>query len=380
MKFAGILLGVLLVGGVLFESFEAVVLPRRVTRRYRFSRLYFRNFWTLWRTVVAGLLPGTRMREACLSWFGPLSLLGLFGLWFVGLIVGFGLAMWGFDMPLRGATEPHLHNYLYLSGVTFFTLGFGDLTPLEPFGQLLVVVECGLGFGILALMMSYFPVLYQAFSEREVSISMLDARAGSPPSAGQLLLRAANARNFYDTIDPFLREWERWSSNLLESHLSFPVLGYYRSQHENQSWLAALTALLDACALLLTGPKDCRPFQAQLTFAMARHAAVDLALIFRVPQMPAPVPERLSAERLQALREKLRTAGLELRADAAADAKFAELRAMYEPFVNALAAYFALHLPAIDPESTAVDNWQTSAWTRRTPDIANLPLLDGHFE
>lgn len=379
MKVAAVILGALLIAGVLFESFEAVVLPRRVTRRYRFGRFYYRNSWKLWRIVTGWLVTRVRAREACLSWFGPLSLLGLFALWFAGLIVGFGLIMWGIEVPLRGAPDPGLHSYFYLSGVTFFTLGFGDLTPTEPLGQMLLVLECGLGFSILALMMSYFPVLYQAFSTREVSITMLDARAGSPPSAGQLLIRAASAGDFPAIVQPFLQEWERWAANVLESHLSFPVLSYYRSQHDNQSWLAALTALLDACALLMTGPKECRLFQAQLTFAMARHAAVDLALVFQVPPAP-PATDRLPPERLAALRQKLKAAGLELRGDAAADARLAELRGMYEPFVHALADYFALRIPDIDPDNSAVDNWQTSAWTRRTPGIGNLPVTDDHFD
>jgi hypothetical protein len=376
-------LSVLLIAGVLFEAFEAIVLPRRVTRPYRFTRFYYRSFWKLWRAIALATFKQRRVREAFLSWFGPLSLLGLFVLWFTGLIVGFGLLMWSTDMPVQITAEgkPDLATYCYLSGVTFFTLGFGDVTPREPGGRMLVVVEAGLGFGFLALMVSYLPVLYQAFSRREVTISMLDARAGSPPSAAQALLRAAEGGHC-DAIDPFLREWERWSAEVLESHLSYPVLSYYRSQHDNQSWLSALTAVLDTCALLLSGLKECKPFQTQLTFAMARHAVVDLALVFKVPPL-APNPDRLPAEKLQGLREKLKQVGLDLRADPAGEAKLAELRNMYEPFVNALAHYFVLSLPPIDPEHITVDNWQTSAWTRRTPGIGNLPSKapsDEHFD
>jgi hypothetical protein len=379
----GLLLGLLLIAGVLLEAFEAVVLPRRVTRPYRFTRLYFWSFWKLWRAVALAAFKRTRPREAFLSWFGPLSLLGLFALWFLGLIVGFGLFMWSVGMPVQVTAEgkPDLPTYCYLSGVTFFTLGFGDVTPKEPLGRTLVVVEAGLGFGFLALMVSYLPVLYQAFSRREVTISMLDARAGSPPSAAQALIRAAGGSTC-DALEQFLREWERWSAEVLESHLSYPVLSYYRSQHDNQSWLAALTTVLDTCALLLTGLKEHKPFQSQLTFAMARHAVVDLSLVFQVPPL-APAPDRLPADKLQILRDKLRKAGLELRADPAVDAKLAELRGLYEPFVNALAQHFLLALPPIDPEHTTVDNWQTSAWTRRTPGIGKLPIRDPsdeHFD
>jgi hypothetical protein len=271
--------------------------------------------------------------------------------------------------------------YLYLSGVTLSTLGYGDVVATTTLGRLLTVVEGALGFGFLACVIGYLPVFYQAFSRREVTISLLDARAGSPPSAAQLLLRLARARNL-PAVTPFLAEWERWAAELLESHLSYPVLSYYRSQHDNQSWLAALTAVLDTCALLLAGVKDVDPYQAQLTFAMARHAAVDLALVFRTPPRE-PAPNRLPPDRLGDLRVSLRAAGLVLREGTDADAKLAELRAMYEPFVSALAGYFLLSLPPVVPEGAVVDNWQTSAWMRRVPGLSILVVqepTDDHFD
>jgi hypothetical protein len=213
-----------------------------------------------------------------------------------------------------------------------------------------------------------------------VTISLLDARAGSPPSAAEGLLRLAHARHIAG-VDPFLAEWERWSAEVLESHLSFPVLSFYRSQHDNQSWLAALTTILDTCSFLIAGVKGADPYQAQLTFAMSRHAVVDLALVFQTPPR-APEPDRLPPERLRQLREQVCRAGLVLREGEAFDAKLAELRGLYEPFVNALAHYFLFALPPVLPEKATVDNWQTSAWTRRTAGIGKLPVLDGddHFD
>jgi hypothetical protein len=366
---------------VLADGFATMVLPRRVTWRYRPTRLFYRLNWSLWRAAAVRMRPGRR-REWFLSLFGPLSLLIVFALWMVGLIVAFGLLQWSLGTALQTSDNPvGLSTYLYLSGTTFFTLGYGDVTPLGATGRVLAVAESGLGFGSLAVVIGYLPVLYQAFSRREVSISLLDARAGSPPSAAELLRRLAQARSC-GAVDPFLAEWERWAAELLESHLSFPVLSYYRSQHDNQSWLAALTAVLDTCALLIVGTRECNTFQAQLTFAMARHAAVDLSLVFGVPPVP-PDPERLSAEQMLRLRELVQGAGMTFGDGAAVDARLAELRAMYEPFVNALARHFLFALPAIMPDKPAVDNWQTSAWTRRTPGIGSLPVLpagDEHFD
>src|SRR5579871_3223038 len=307
---------------VLVEGFETMVLPRRVTRSLRLTRLFYRSSWTLWRAVGLRLAPG-KGREYFLSIFGPLSLLGLFATWVLSLILGFALLQWSLGTTLQAPEQvTDLSTYLYLSGVTFFTLGYGEVTPITVAGRILSVAEAGLGFGFMAVIIGYLPVLYQAFSHREVTISLLDARAGSPPSAAQALLRLAQAHTFA-AVDPFLAEWERWAAELLESHLSFPVLSYYRSQHDNQSWLAAITSILDTCAFLIVGMKDIAPYQAQLTFAMARHAIVDLALVFRTPPL-SPDPDRLPEARLLQLRGLLRDAGWDLREGSAVDARSEE--------------------------------------------------------
>jgi hypothetical protein len=380
MKVLLTLASVVLILVVLLDCIETMVLPRRVTRTLRWARLYYRANWTLWRSVGRYLAPGKR-REYFLSAFGPLSLFGLFASWMLGLIVGFALLHWSLGTGLRPPEEDTgLGAYLYFSGGTFFTLGYGEITPASPLGRALSVLEAGLGLGFLAVVIGYLPVLYQAFSRREVTISLLDARAGSPPSAAQLLLRLALARNL-TAVDPFLAEWERWAGELLESHLSFPVLSFYRSQHDNQSWLAAVTTILDTCALLIAAVKDAKPYQAQLTFAMARHAIVDLALVFHTPPR-TPTTDRLSATRLLQLREMLGAAGLVLREGSAVDAKLAELRAMYEPFVDGLAHFLLFTLPPVLSDKAAVDNWQTSAWMRRTPGFHKLPpnVEDDHFD
>ncbi len=136
---------------------------------------------------------------------------------------------------------------LYMSGTTFFTLGLGDVVPRSDLARFLTVVEAGIGFAFLAVVIGYLPILYQAFSRREVEVSLLDARAGSPSSAVELLRRHAGVEGA-DDLCQLLRGWEHWSAELLESHLSYPSLGYFRSQHEHQSWVAALTTILDACA------------------------------------------------------------------------------------------------------------------------------------
>ena len=374
MNIAGAFAGAALIFLVLLDTFETILQPRRVTHRFRFARFFYKWNWTFC-SLIARQIPSGKRREAFLSFFGPLSLLGLFVVWVGGLIFGFALLAWSIPTALQTA-DRHVNflTYLYMSGTTLFTLGYGDVTPTGHFGRVLAVVESGLGFAFLAVIISYLPGINQAFSKREVTISLLDARAGSPPTAAQVLVRTARADNFKE-LNSLLVEWDQWSAELLESHLSFPVLAYFRSQHDNQSWLAALTCMLDTCALLMADVKGCNPYRAQLTFAMARHAAVDLSLIFKVTQEP-PRNDRLPPEKREQLQQALRETGIELHGNSEAAAKLTELRGMYEPFVNSLARRFLLALPPIVPDGESIDNWQRSPGMRRAPGIEKLSIKD----
>jgi hypothetical protein len=229
----------------------------------------------------------------------------------------------------------------------------------------LAVVQSGLGFGFLALVISYLPVLYQAFSRREVNISMLDARAGTPPTAGELLLRHRDGGDM-QSLNDLLREWEKCSADLLESHLSYPVLCYFRSQHDNQSWLSALTTILDTCALVMVGVDGVPKWQAQLTFKITRHAIVDLTQVFDTSPLKNSA-QRLTPDELVRLRTVLAQCGLALRNEPGDDATLAELRDMYEPYLEVLSSHLLMPLPGWLPKENAIDNWQTSAWEITSP-------------
>ncbi|MGB9403270.1 MAG: potassium channel family protein [Candidatus Acidiferrales bacterium] len=359
--------GVLLLLAVLLDAFEAIILPRRVTRRFRITRLFYRTTWKPWRAV--GLrMHSAKAREAFFSFFGPLSLLLLLVVWAIGLIVGFALLLLAMGPP--AAAFPGKFDFpaaLYMSGTNFFTLGLDEVVPHTTPGRIMTVFEAGMGFGFLAIVIGYLPVIYQSFSRREVAVVLLDARAGSPPTAAELLRRHSH-RQGMDALQQVFFEWERWSAELLESHLSYPVLTYYRSQHDNQSWLGALTAILDACALTIVGVEGACVKQAQLTFAMTRHAVVDLAQIFKAPPL-APRHDRLPPADLLRMREMLRQAGLKIRTGPAEDEKLTQLRNMYEPYVNALADFLAISVPPWIHPKSVTDNWRTSVWSR----IADAP-------
>jgi hypothetical protein len=224
----------------------------------------------------------------------------------------------------------------------------------------LVVTEAGFGFGFLAAVIGYLPFIYGSFSKREVDISLLDSRAGTPPTAGELLRRHSYPQG-QNALRELLKDWELWSAELMESHLSYPVLAYFRSQHDNQSWIASLTAILDTCALVMVGIEGACEKQAELTFAIARHAVVDLSQVFGTA--PAQLPQdRLPAEELRRLRDALAQHGLKLLDGENADRRLHELRRMYEPYIHALAAYLNQSLPPWIPQTKGKDNWQTTGW------------------
>jgi hypothetical protein len=352
-------IGLVLILAILLEAFETVVLPRRVSRRLRITVLFYRMTWRPWR-ALARMMRRKKLRESFLGYYGPLSLLVLFIFWATLLIIGF--ALFYHSASLSDPTHPRFQTCLYLSGTTFFTLGIGDVTPHTQFERVLIVVESGLGFGFLALVLSYLPVIYQAFSRREVNIVLLDARAGSPPTAVELLRRHAGPREL-DALEILLRDWERWSAEILESHISYPVVSYFRSQHNNESWLGALTSILDASALMLTDGNTTCQRQAKLTFAMCRHTVVDLAQVFyATPRNTGP--DRLPPEDLQRMRTILKGAGLHFLETPESNAKLEKLRQMYEPYLKALAAHLYVELPPWILAKEVTDNWRTSAWGR----------------
>ncbi len=348
----------LLICGVLWDAFETIILPRRIRRRMRITLAVYRLTWTPWSSLARRMHANGR-RETFLSLYGPLALLFLLVIWAVGLVFGFGLMQWALGSALSVPEgHPGFGVDLYMSGTTFFTLGLGDIVPRSPAARFVTAFEAGTGFGFLALVISYLPILYQAFSRREVSVSLLDARAGSPPSAVEMLRRLGEDAQT-DDLNRFLADWERWSAELLESHLSYPSLAYFRSQHENQSWLASLTTILDTCALVLAGVDGITKQQARLTFAMARHAAVDLSQVLGMRHARFKAT-RLSPEDQARARELLGSVGMPLREGPEADAKLTKLRTMYEPYVMEIADRLILALPPWLPPGGTLDDWQSS--------------------
>ena len=365
--------------GVTLDAFQTIILPRRPTGRLRITRIFYILTWTPW-VAVAERVENRKVREQIYSIYGPLSLLLLLGVWALLLICGFALVYFAMGSPftdhmnMSGHYLTSLRTDLYVSSTTLFTLGLGDVTPTTHLARALVALESGTGLGFVALVIGYVPVLYQAFSHREVSVAMLDARAGSPPTATELLHRHGFDGGEQALIE-LLGEWERWAAEILESHISYPILCYYRSQHDNQSWLSALTAILDACALLITTIEGVTTRQAQLTFAMARHALIDLGHVFHVERKAARHLElatemredRLPPEVFNRLCAALGEMEMHLCGDPAAMARLTKIRKLYEPHAQALAEYLRMPLPLwVAPPAAKPDQWKTVADLRRS--------------
>jgi len=364
--------GFVLIFVILMDAFETVVLPRRIKRHFRITSAFYKKTWRFWSRVGQHIKSPNR-REGFLAYFGPLSLIVLLGFWAVGLIFGFAFVQYGLGEHLSlGNEKITFWKVLYLSGETLATLGYGDITPNNGAARTLAVMEAFMGFGFLGIVIGYLPVIYNSFAAREIEISLLDARAGSPPTAAEFLGRLGCCPE-QTVLDQIFRDWERWCADLLSSHISYPVLVYFRSQHPNQSWLGALTVMLDVTSLVVTGVGNIHPDQAKLTFAMARHAAVDLAQVVNA-EYSANDAERLTSDDLARLRSDLVRHGVTLKLLPApamtqsdgtdAPDKLGELRMLYEPYLYSLSRRLLMTLPPWIHSDYKKDNWQGGPWDR----------------
>lgn len=348
-----VVLGVLLILLMLEDAFETIVLPRRVRRPISLGRYFLFLSWLPGKTL-ARLIKHPGRRESFLSYFGPSELIALLILWVIGCVVGYALIYLGL-VPGRG-----FGYYLFFSGSTFTTVGFATLPASTGWTHAVSVAESATGLAFVALIVAYLPSLQQSFSRREAQLVMLDEWAGSPPSAEALLLRLETSSEL--TAVTFFEQWERWAAEVLESHLSYPVLAYFRSQHDDHSWVAGLATILDTTAVAVAaGAPEVVAWPAYRAFAIARHASVDICQILGAEPRPprdghwTDVPE-----------EQARRAAEPWMSVSAID--FAERmrqeRELYEPYIAALSEHLLMVLPPFTPPAGALPAWQRTAWER----------------
>jgi len=321
--------GAALIMLLLSEFFVTFMLPRRVRRDPRIARRFNRLLWRPWRAFARGLSPATA--DTMLGLFGPLALLLELAVWVIGLMIGYGLLEWA----VAGGSVSD--SFLGSSGLFLSAGSTNGSTGL----RIVELLEAATGLGVLFIVIGYMPAVYTGFSRREIAVSQLATRGGSPPAAGTLIHRAAGREHWRD-LERDLQGWEEWAAELMETHLSYPLLAFYRSQHVNQNWLAALTAMVDVAAFVKATSADGELEAADVTFRIGRHALADLSLQFGLEAAPV---DRLSDVDFDDLFDIVERSSVETVDRETARRHLEKLRALYEPNAQALAEFLALDLP-----------------------------------
>ena len=361
-------LGVLLVGITLYDLFQSVVLPRPAIGRIRLSPRITALAWRAWRAAGTRFSPGSR-REGLLAVFAPIAVIMMLAIWVAALVTGYGLIVYA----LRDQVSPpvrDLPSALYVSGLSLFTLGFSDVVPVGPAERVLALVEAATGLGVVALVISLLFSLFNAFQRREVLVVSLDASAGAPPTGVQLLETCGRYR-MPDELTRTFNDWRHWAAEVLESHLAYPILVYFRSSHDNEAWVNSFGAVMDAALLAFSTVEDGSAGPARMMFKVGQHLVEDVSWYFRFPHQHGPGVER---QEFDAACDRLAAAGYALRDREAAWSQFSALRAQYAGELNGLAHHLAIvpaqwigdrsYLPHLDRPRR-----------RRTPP----PALTGHL-
>ena len=331
------LLGALVVFLALLDVFQSVIIPRAVDRRYRMSAHLVRGLWSLWPQVGWRLYSEDDKREEFLSTFAPFALVVLLAQWVLSLIVGYGLIFFA----LRAQLHPPIHNVwqaLYFAGSSLLTIGFGDIVGRSGVARMVSLAAGVSGLSVVGVLTAFLFAVFSAFQRREVFVVSLGARSGSPPSGiGLLVIHAHNA--IMDDLPALFVQGQQWTAEVMESHLAYPILAFFRSSHDYESWVGALGSLLDAATLLLTTPDDGKHGQARIQYWIGRHLCNDFVHYFQLQITPAVGIERY--EFVQA-RERLAELGFKLRDEEESWQLFSELRMGYAPALAAMARFWSI--------------------------------------
>ena len=327
--------GLVLLAAVSYDLFQSVVLPRPAARKIQLARLLVRPTWRVWRWIFQRGATVERS-EARLAVFAPLALIALFAIWGFAIIVAYSLML----DAVRDEFRPPLNDYFtsfYVSGTTLVPLAYGDFVPEVGLARLLIFVESATGVGVAALAITLLFELYGSFRAREEPVVALDALAGAPPSAVQLLETAAQ-RGMDDILKETFDEWRKWSAMVLESHLAYPLLVYFRSSHDNEAWINSFGAVMDAAALIMTSTEDDSRGAAKLMFIVGNHFVEDITWALRLKTTPDPIIER---SEYAAAMVRLKGAGYKVIETDRAWEDFSHFRAKYASTLNLMAQMLA---------------------------------------
>jgi hypothetical protein len=332
-------IGVLVIFAALNDVFQTAIVPRAVGRRLRVGYYVWRWAWYVWPKVAWRIAAGdAERREDLLALFAPAMLMVLPIIWLGLLIVGFGAIFWS----LRHGISPALHTFLdgaYFAGTSITTIGFGDIVGRSFGARFFSILAAATGLGLFSIITAFLFSLFGSFQARETFVVLLGARTGVPPSGVDLLTVAGHGGTTAN-LPTLMIDAQRWVAQVMESHLAYPALAYFRSSHDYQSWVGTLGTLLDAATLLITTIDDYGHGQARVLYDLGRHATHDLAGHLGIEWSgTAPGLERSEFERAC---RRLGDAGYRIGDTDAAWHRFAALRGAYAPQLDGLARFFAI--------------------------------------
>ncbi|MDQ6932348.1 MAG: potassium channel family protein [Candidatus Eremiobacteraeota bacterium] len=330
--------GIALVCLALRDVFQSVIVPRAISRRWRISARLTRTFWAIW-PRISWRIQDDGAREDFLSTFAPFMMIVLFAAWALTLIVGYGLILYAMRTQLHPQTVSFF-GALYFAGTSFLTIGFGDITGASGLSRLVSLLAGASGLSVVAVVTAFLFSVFGAFQRREVFVVLVGARAGAPPTGVGLLSIHAYA-GILDDLPALFRQGQAWTAEVLESHLAYPMLSFFRSSHDYESWVGTLGALLDASALLLTTVEGMHG-QAGIMYEVGRHLTHDFVNYYGLAKGTEVGVER---SEFNLARERLAGAAFKLRDEETAWRLFSDLRSTYASGLNAMALFW--HIPPV---------------------------------
>jgi hypothetical protein len=248
-------------------------------------------------------------RDRIMAMLGPVSLLALLAVWMILVITGYTLIY-------LAITHGSLSDCIKLSGASIFTLGTSTDGRLGP--SLVTYSEAALGLFIVALLITYLPSIYNAFSRREAGVSLLSVRAGTPPQAPTMLIRYHRIEEPRYRLGELWRQWEAWFIDIEETHTTFPILVFFRSPNKHRSWITAAGALLDAASFWAGCVEHPLDPDVQLCIRAGYLTLRRIADAFEVPYDNDPPPDgpiTISRQEWEAAMDEMAAAGVPLLTD-----------------------------------------------------------------
>ena len=270
--------GIVLVFVAIGSAIKTVVLPRAVSSIV--TRGVFLTVRRFFRLIARPSMPQAKL-DRRLAWYSPLGLVGILAAWLSLTLAWFTLIFWGVEnVTLRQAFDE--------SGSALFTLGLSR--PSSFPGISFVFAEAAIGLFLLALLITYLPSIYTAFSRRELGVTALEIRAGSPPSGRELIWRFW-ALERMGHLNAVWLEWERWFVDIEETHTSLPAVAFFRSPQPDHHWVTAAGAVLDGAALAVSTVDIERDVQAEFCLRAGYLCLRRIADFYNFAYDPNPSPD-----------------------------------------------------------------------------------------